>query len=46
LFCAPADVEKFAILRVRLSLDNSELIRLAIDELYHRHAAKRAFGEG
>ncbi len=39
------DVEKFAILRARLSLDNSELIRLAIDELYRKHEAKRAFGE-
>ena len=39
------DVEKFAILRARLGLDNSELIRLAIDELYRKHEAKRAFGE-
>lgn len=40
------DVEKFAILRARLGLDNSELIRLAVDELYRKHEAKRAFGEG
>ena len=40
-----ADVEKFAILRARLGLDNSELIRLAVDELYRKHEAKRAFGE-
>ena len=40
------DVEKFAILRARLGLDNSELIRLAIDELYRKHEAKRAFGDG
>ena len=40
-----ADVEKFAILRARLSLDNSELIRLAVDELYRKHEAKRAFGD-
>jgi hypothetical protein len=40
-----SDVEKFAILRARLGLDNSELIRLAIDELYRKHEAKRAFGE-
>jgi hypothetical protein len=46
LFCAPADVEKFAIRHAKLSLDNSELIRLAADELYRRHEAKRAFGEG
>ena len=39
------DVEKFAILRARLGLDNSELIRLAIDELFRKHEAKRAFGD-
>jgi hypothetical protein len=39
------DVEKFAILRARLGLDNSELIQLAIDELYRKHEAKRAFGD-
>lgn len=39
------DVEKFAILRARLGLDNSELIRLAIEELYRKHEAKRAFGD-
>lgn len=39
------DVEKFAILRARLELDNSELIKLAIDELYLKHQTKRAFGE-
>lgn len=38
-------VEKVAILRARLGLDNSELITLAIDELHTRHNAKRAFGE-
>jgi hypothetical protein len=40
-----ADVEKFAVLRARLALDNSELIRLAVDELYRKHEAKRAFGD-
>lgn len=45
-YFARDDVEKFAILRARLELDNSELIRLAIDELYRKHQAKRAFGEG
>ncbi|PZR92689.1 MAG: hypothetical protein DLM68_01860 [Hyphomicrobiales bacterium] len=40
-----ADVEKFAVLRARLGLDNSELIRLAVDELYRKHEAKRAFGD-
>jgi hypothetical protein len=39
------DVEKIALLRARLALDNSELIRLAVDELYKREKAKRAFGD-
>jgi hypothetical protein len=38
-------VEKVALLRVRLKLDNSELIKRAIEELYARHHAKRAFGD-
>lgn len=38
-------VEKVAILRARLGLDNSELITLAINELHARHNAKRAFGD-
>ena len=40
-----ADVEKFAVLRARLGLDNSELIKLAVDELFRKHEAKRAFGD-
>jgi hypothetical protein len=40
-----ATLEKIALLRVRLKRDNSELIKLAIDELYSRHNAKRAFGD-
>jgi hypothetical protein len=36
-------VEKVAILRARLSLDNSELITLAINELYSKQVAKKAF---
>jgi hypothetical protein len=44
-YFARGDVEKFAILRARLGLDNSELIRLAIDELYRKHEARRAFGD-
>ena len=40
-----ADVEKFAVLRARLDLDNSQLISLAIDELFKKHEAKRAFGD-
>lgn len=39
------DVEKFAILRARLGLDNSQLIKLAIDDLFKKHEAKRAFGD-
>lgn len=39
-------VEKVAILRARLRLDNSELIKLAVDELHSKHMAKRAFGDG
>jgi hypothetical protein len=38
-------VEKVAILRVRLKLDNSELLKLAIDDLYRKHAAQRSFGD-
>ena len=38
-------VEKVAILRARLALDNSELIKLAIEDLYRKHEAKRAFGD-
>jgi hypothetical protein len=38
-------VEKVALLRARLRLDNSELIKLAIDELHKNHLAKRAFGD-
>ena len=38
-------VEKVAVLRARLRLDNSELIKLAVDELHTKHLAKRAFGD-
>ncbi len=38
-------LEKIALLRVRLKKDNSELIKHAIDELYSKHSAKRAFGD-
>jgi hypothetical protein len=38
-------VEKVAVLRARLSLDNSELIKLAIEDLHRKHLAKRAFGD-
>jgi hypothetical protein len=38
-------VEKVAILRARLCLDNSALIKLAVDDLHRKHMAKRAFGD-
>jgi hypothetical protein len=38
-------VEKVAVLRARLRLDNSELIKLAVDDLHRKHSAKRAFGD-
>jgi len=38
-------VEKVALLKVRLKVDNSELIKRAIDELYSREVARRAFGD-
>ena len=38
-------VEKVALLRARLKLDNSQLFKLAIDELYTKHRAQRAFGD-
>jgi hypothetical protein len=41
----PETVEKIAVLRARLELNNSELIKLAIDELHRKHKAQRAFGD-
>jgi hypothetical protein len=38
-------VEKIAILRARLGLDNSKLIKLAIEDLYRKQTARRAFGD-
>jgi hypothetical protein len=38
-------LEKIALLRVRLKMDNSELTKLAIDDLHRKHLAKRAFGD-
>ena len=38
-------LERIALLRIRLKRDNSELIKLAIEDLYSRHNAKRAFGD-
>ncbi len=44
-YFAPDMVEKVAILRARLNLDNSELIMLAINELYNKQKAKKAFND-
>jgi hypothetical protein len=38
-------VEKIALLRARLALDNSQLVQLAIDRLYAAESAKRKFGD-
>jgi len=38
-------VEKVAILRARLRLDNSQLIKKAIEELFERENAARKFGD-
>lgn len=37
--------EQVAILRARLGLDNSQLIKRAIEELYSRETAARKFGD-
>jgi hypothetical protein len=39
-------LEKIALLRVRLKLDNSALTKRAIDELHAKHMARRAHGDG
>lgn len=38
-------VEKVAVLRARLNLDNSELLKRAIDDLYSKQKAQRAFAD-
>jgi hypothetical protein len=38
-------VRKFALLKIELELDTSQLIKRAIDELATRESARRAFGE-
>ena len=45
-YLADDTLEKIALLRIRLKMDNSQLIGHAIEELYRKHAAKRAFGDG
>lgn len=41
----PDTVEKVAILRARLRLDNSQLIKKAIEEMFERENAARKFGD-
>ncbi|PZR37158.1 MAG: hypothetical protein DI526_01185 [Caulobacter segnis] len=38
------DVATFALLKAWLELDNSELIKRAIDDLYAKEQARRSFG--
>jgi hypothetical protein len=38
-------VEKVALLRARLRLDNSELIKQAVEDLYRKQKARRAFSD-
>jgi hypothetical protein len=38
-------IEQFALLRARLNLDNSELIELAIADLWRKHSSRQAFGD-
>jgi hypothetical protein len=38
-------VERIALLRARLELDNTQLLELAIDDLWRKHSSKRAFGD-
>ena len=40
-----ATVEKVALLRARLALDNSQLVKLAVEQLYKAESAKRKFGD-
>lgn len=39
------DVATFALLKAWLELDNSALIKRAVDELYARESARRSFGD-
>jgi hypothetical protein len=39
------DVATFALLKAWLGLDNSALIKRAIDELYAKESARRSFGD-
>ena len=44
-YCDDDTAEKFAIMRVRLKLDNSELLIEAINELYDKYKTKKVFSE-
>ena len=44
-YLSQATVEKVALLRARLGKDNSQLLELAIDDLYRKHDAQRAYGD-
>ena len=44
-YLRPDVVEKVAILRVRLGMDNSELLTRAIDVLHDQEHARRSFGD-
>ena len=44
-YLRPEIVEKIAILRVRLGLDNSELLTRAIELLHDQERARRSFGD-
>ncbi len=37
--------EKLVLLRVRLGLDNSAILKMAVEELYRKHETKTAFGD-
>jgi hypothetical protein len=44
-YCDDDTAEKFAIMRVRLKRDNSELLTEAINELYSKYKTKKAFSD-
>lgn len=44
-YVVPERAEQFALLKLRLGLDNTALIERAIDELYRRENAATKFGD-
>ena len=44
-YLRPDVVEKVAVLRVRLGMDNSELLTRAIEVLHDQEHARRSFGD-